>query len=51
MPSRKTKGKKRRLIKKGNLSDAPIWASIKKYGMKRSRTRRIRVNKGKHWRD
>ncbi len=51
MPSRKTKGKKRKLIKRGNISDAPIWASIRKYGMKRSRTRRIRVNKGKHWRE
>ncbi len=51
MASRKTKGKKRRLIKKNDLSDAPVWASIRKYGMKRSRTRRIRVNKGKHWRD
>ncbi len=51
MASRKTKGKKRRLIKKNRLSDAPIWASIRKYGMKRSRTRRIRVNKNRHWRD
>jgi ribosomal protein L39E len=51
MGSRKTKGKKKRLIKKGRYSDAPIWASIRKYGMKRSRRRRIRVNKEKHWRD
>ncbi len=51
MSSRKTRGKKKKLIKKNNLSDAPVWASIRKYGMKRSRTRRIRVNKGKHWRD
>ncbi|MFP4045762.1 MAG: hypothetical protein ACLFS3_01755 [Candidatus Aenigmatarchaeota archaeon] len=51
MASRKSKGKKKKLIKKGKVSDAPIWATIKKYGMKRSRSRRIRVNKTKHWRD
>jgi len=51
MSSRKTKGEKKKLVKKGDVSDAPVWASIKKYGMKRSRTRRIRVNKDNHWRD
>lgn len=51
MASRKSKGKKKKLVKKGNYSDAPIWASIKKFGMKRSRSRRIRVNKEENWRD
>lgn len=51
MSSRKSQGKKKNLIKKSKYSDAPIWATIKKFGMKRSRSRRIRVNKKKHWRD
>ena len=51
MASRKTKGKKKKLIKKNKISDAPIWASIKKFGLKRSMRRRIRVNKSKNWRD
>lgn len=51
MSSRKSKGKKKKLVKKNKYSDAPIWATIRKYGMKRSRTRRIRVNKDKDWRD
>ena len=42
--------KKIRLAKIGRLSDAPRWADIKKFGLKRARSRRIRVSKGKNWR-
>lgn len=51
MASRKSRGRKKRIVKKGKTSDAPVWASIKKFGMKRSMRRRIRVNKDKHWRE
>jgi len=48
MAGRKKTGKKIKLIasRKGN---APRWADIKKYSLKRARTRRIRVAT-KHWR-
>ena len=46
--SRKVSGKKIKLIaiRKQN---APRWADIKKFSLKRARTRRIRTT-GKHWR-
>lgn len=37
--------RKLRLIKKKKVRSAPRWADIKKYGMKRARTRRIRITK------
>jgi hypothetical protein len=43
-------GKKIKLIKKGKIKDAPRWADIKKFGLKRARSRRIRSSKKKNWR-
>ena len=48
MASRKPLGKKIKLIAIRKQS-APRWADIKKYSLKRARTRRIRVET-KHWR-
>ena len=48
MGSRKPSGKKKKLIAAKRQS-APRWADIKKYGMKRARSRRIQVT-AKHWR-
>jgi len=48
MASRKTHGKKMKLIAARKQS-APRWADIRKYSLKRARTRRIRVSV-KHWR-
>ncbi len=45
----KPSGKKARLISKGKRRSAPRWADIKKFGLKRARTRRIRV-RIKNWR-
>jgi len=45
----KKSGEKRKLIA-ARTQAAPRWADIKKYGLKRARTRRIRVSV-KHWRD
>jgi len=45
----KQTGEKRKLIAARGQS-APRWADIKKHGLKRARTRRIRVPV-KHWRD
>ncbi len=42
--------KKRRLARIGRISDAPRWADIRKFGLKRARTRRIKVDKVKKWR-
>ncbi len=42
-------GKKLKLIAARKQS-APRWADIRKFGMKKARTRRIRV-RVKHWRD
>ena len=49
MARNKTAGKKKRLAAKGNLRPAPRWADIKKYSLKRARSRRIRV-RTKNWR-
>lgn len=49
MASRKEHGKKVKLIAARRQS-APRWADIKKFGLKRARTRRIRV-RTKHWRE
>ncbi len=48
MSSKKQMGKKLKLIARRKQA-APRWADIKKYSLKRARTRRIRVTT-KHWR-
>ncbi|HLD85730.1 MAG TPA: hypothetical protein VI968_04195 [archaeon] len=48
MASRKPFGKKLKLIAAKRQS-APRWADIKKFSLKRARTRRIQVTV-KHWR-
>ncbi len=50
MGRNKPLGKKLRLSKIGKVSDAPRWADIRKFGLKRARSRRIAVTKKKHWR-
>jgi len=42
--------KKIKLGKIRKIKPAPRWADIKKFGLKRARTRRIRVEKDKKWR-
>ncbi|MEE9322990.1 MAG: hypothetical protein V3U72_00445 [Candidatus Aenigmarchaeota archaeon] len=49
MSRNKSGGKKSRLSAKGKLRSAPRWADIKKFGLKRARTKRIRV-RTKNWR-
>lgn len=46
---KKTLSKKIKLAKVKNVRNAPRWADIKKFGLKRARTRRINVEK-KRWR-
>lgn len=48
--SKKSLTKKIKLAKKGKIRLAPRWADIKKFGLKRARTRRINVDKVKRWR-
>ncbi len=45
----KTTAVKKKLAALGKKRSAPRWADIKKFGIKRARTRRIRV-RVKHWR-
>jgi ribosomal protein L39E len=49
MARNKEPAKKLRLIAKGKVRSAPRWADIKKFGLKRARTRRIRV-RTRQWR-
>jgi len=49
MSRNKTHGKKVKLTALGKIRSAPRWADIKKFGLKRARTRRIRV-RTKNWR-
>jgi hypothetical protein len=42
--------KKKKLGKIRKIRNAPRWVDIKKYGMKRARTRRVNVSKVKKWR-
>jgi len=49
MARNKSLGKKIKLISRGKKRSAPRWADIKKYGLKRARTRRVRV-RTKRWR-
>jgi ribosomal protein L39E len=48
MSRNKTTAVKKKLAAIGKKRSAPRWADIKKYGLKRARTRRIRV-RVKHW--
>jgi hypothetical protein len=45
----KFRGKKKRMNRIASVRSPPFWAHIRKYGLKRVRTRRIRVNKEKSW--
>ncbi|MBU0530611.1 MAG: 50S ribosomal protein L39e [Candidatus Aenigmatarchaeota archaeon] len=49
MSRNKPLGKKLKLISRAKRRPAPRWADIKKFGLKRARTRRVRV-RTKHWR-
>jgi ribosomal protein L39E len=49
MARNKPSGKKLRLVAKGKKRSAPRWADIRKFSLKRARTRRIRV-RTKQWR-
>jgi hypothetical protein len=49
MSRNKVLGRKLKLIAKGSRRAAPRWADIKKFGLKRARSRRIQV-RVKHWR-
>ena len=46
----KHRARKKRLFSIGKIRRSPFWAHIRKFGLKRIRTRRIIVNKIKHWR-
>jgi len=48
--SKKSLVKKIKLGKIKKVRSAPRWADIKKFGLKRARRRRIRVDKTKRWR-
>ncbi|RLJ08359.1 MAG: 50S ribosomal protein L39e [Candidatus Aenigmatarchaeota archaeon] len=49
MSRNKPAGKKLRLSAAGKFRLAPRWADIRKFGLKRARTRRIRIIP-RHWR-
>jgi hypothetical protein len=49
MTSRNPGGRKLRLAARGKRRSAPRWADIRKFGLKRARSRRIRVSV-KRWR-
>jgi len=49
MSRNKPLGKKLRLCARAKVRPSPRWADIKKYSLKRARTRRIKVNV-KNWR-
>ncbi len=49
MARNKPSGKKRRLGAAGKVRPAPRWADIKKFRLKRARSRRISV-KTRNWR-
>lgn len=42
--------KKKKLGKIRKVRLAPRWADLRKFGLKRARTRRIDINKIKRWR-
>jgi ribosomal protein L39E len=49
MSRNKTPGKKVKLTSLGKVRSAPRWADIRKFGLKRARTRRVRV-RTRNWR-
>ena len=49
MARNKTTFKKKKLSALGKRKSAPRWVDIKKFGLKRARTRRVRVQT-KSWR-
>lgn len=49
MGRNKATPEKKKLVAAGKKRSAPRWADIKKFGLKRARTRRIRV-RTKSWR-
>jgi len=49
MSSNKSRGLKLKLTALAKRRPSPRWADIKKFGLKRARSRRIRVNT-KRWR-
>ncbi len=49
MSRNKPAGKKLRLISAGKKRSAPRWADIRKFGLKRARSRRIRSTT-RYWR-
>lgn len=50
MAKNKPLGKKLRLIERGKKRPAPRWADIKKFGLKRARSRRIQSGRVRNWR-
>jgi ribosomal protein L39E len=50
MTSKNTSGRKKRLVAAGKRRSAPRWADIRKFGLKRARTRRIGVDGLRNWR-
>jgi len=49
MSRNKQTGKKNKLVAKAKIRPAPRWVDIRKFGLKRARTRRVRV-RTKSWR-
>ncbi|MCD6477886.1 MAG: hypothetical protein J7K87_02695 [Candidatus Aenigmarchaeota archaeon] len=47
----KHRAKKKRLFRIKKIRSPPFWAHIRKFGLKRTRTRRVVVNKEKKWRE
>ena len=50
MSSIKPSGKKIRISARGKRRSAPRWADIRKFGLKRARSRRISVDGLRNWR-
>jgi len=48
--SKKSSVKKIKLARIGKIRSAPRWVDIRKFGLKRARTRRMSVSKVKKWR-
>lgn len=49
MSRNKPLGRKLRLISRASVRSAPRWVDIKKFGLKRARTRRFRI-RPRSWR-
>ena len=50
MARNKPLGKKLKLISRSKRKSAPRWCDIKKFGLKRARSRRIQVGGTRNWR-